>query len=405
MRARRSAVRRPVGRPPRTARVLRDVRRAAGVGQQLPSTGGHTILVPGGPDTPVPRCPFRTVQGRRVDPGTAAGSDGGVSGSAAPFPPPPPPSSPDHPRRRGDRGARDRDEWTRPADVGRRPAGSPVDPRRRRAKVTGQARYTADLAFPGLAHARLLLAGRAHARIVRLDTTRARSLPGVLAVLTQDDVPERRYGSFDYVLDRTLFARDVVRFEGEVVAAVAALTPEGAAAAVAAIEVEYDDLPAILDVERALDAGSPLVHPAIDTYGHDPNLEPAGNVAGPLDHRKGRCDRGPRCRAHRRPRALRRRHGPSGSDRAPHRDCRLVRRPGDDLLLDPGSVHGPRQDGRGPRDPGAPRSGSSSAISAAGSAASATSTSRATSPRSPGLPVGRSGSSSAGARSSLRRTR
>jgi CO/xanthine dehydrogenase Mo-binding subunit len=148
------------------------------------------------------------------------------------------------------------------------------------AKATGQARYTADLSFPGLAHAKLLLAGRAHARIVRLDTSRARALPGVLAVLTQDDVPDRRYGSFDYVLDRTLFARDVVRFEGEVVAAVAALTPEQAAAAVAAIDVEYEDLPAILDVERALDSGSPLVHPAIATYGHDPNLDPAGNVAG-----------------------------------------------------------------------------------------------------------------------------
>jgi CO/xanthine dehydrogenase Mo-binding subunit len=148
------------------------------------------------------------------------------------------------------------------------------------AKATGQARYTADLALPGLAHARLLLAGRAHARIVRLDTTRARALPGVLAVLTQDDVPERRYGSFDYVLDRTLFARDVVRFEGEVVAAVAALTPEQAAAAVAAIEVEYEELAPSLDVERALEPGSPLVHPAIATYAHDPNLDPAGNVAG-----------------------------------------------------------------------------------------------------------------------------
>ena len=148
------------------------------------------------------------------------------------------------------------------------------------AKATGQARYTGDLAFPGLAHARLLLAHRAHARIVRLDTTRARSLPGVLAVLTQDDVPDRRYGSFDYVLDRTLFARDVVRFEGEVVAAVAALTPEDAAAAIAAIDVEYEDLPPILDVERALEPDSPLVHPEIQGYGHDPNIQPAGNVAG-----------------------------------------------------------------------------------------------------------------------------
>ena len=148
------------------------------------------------------------------------------------------------------------------------------------AKATGQARYTADLAFPGLAHARLLLAGRAHARIVRLDASRARAIPGVLAVLTQDDVPERRWGSFDYVLDRTLFARDVVRFEGEVVAAVAALTPEQAAAGIDAIDVEYEDLPPILDVEAALEPGSTLVHEGIDGYRHDPNLEPAGNVAG-----------------------------------------------------------------------------------------------------------------------------
>jgi CO/xanthine dehydrogenase Mo-binding subunit len=147
------------------------------------------------------------------------------------------------------------------------------------AKATGQARYTADLAFPGLAHARLLLAGRAHARIVRLDTTRARGLPGVLAVLTADDVPNRRYGSFDYVLDRTLFARDIVRFEGEVVAAVAALTPEDAAAAVAAIDVEYEDLPAVLDVEAALEPGSPRVHEDVASYRHDPNLDPTGNVA------------------------------------------------------------------------------------------------------------------------------
>ena len=147
------------------------------------------------------------------------------------------------------------------------------------AKATGQARYTADLSFPGLAHARLLLAGRAHARIVRLDTTRARALPGVLAVLTQDDVPERRYASYGFVADRTLFARDLVRFEGEVVAAVAALTPEQAAAALAAIDVEYEDLPPILDVEAALEPDSALVHEGVATYLHDPNVVSAGNVA------------------------------------------------------------------------------------------------------------------------------
>ena len=147
------------------------------------------------------------------------------------------------------------------------------------AKATGQARYTGDLDFPGLAHARLLLAGRVHARIVRLDTATARALPGVLAVLTQADVPDRRFASYGFVADRTLFARDVVRFEGEVVAAVAALTPEAAAAAIAAIEVEYEDLPPILDVEAALEPGSPLVHPDVTAYLHNPEIVSSGNLA------------------------------------------------------------------------------------------------------------------------------
>jgi CO/xanthine dehydrogenase Mo-binding subunit len=121
-------------------------------------------------------------------------------------------------------------------------------------------------------------AGRSDARIRRLDTGRARAIPGVLAVLTADDVPDRRYGSFDFVLDRTLFARDVVRFEGEVVAAVAALTPEIAAAALDAIEVDYEDLAPILDLEAALEPGSPLVHEAVATYAHDPELAPAVNL-------------------------------------------------------------------------------------------------------------------------------
>ena len=165
------------------------------------------------------------------------------------------------------------------------PSAEPVVPGRPwiradgEAKATGQARYTGDLAFPGLAHARLLFAGRAHARIVRLDTTLARALPGVLAVLTQDDVPDRRFASYGLVADRTLFARDVVRFEGEVVAAVAALTPEAAAAGVAAIEVEYEDLPPILDVEAALEPGSALVHDGVGAYAHNPEVVSGGNLA------------------------------------------------------------------------------------------------------------------------------
>src|SRR5207249_1940180 len=77
-------------------------------------------------------------------------------------------------------------------------------------------------AFTGMAHAKFRYAGHAHARIRRIDTTRARALPGVVAVVTQEDLPEVRFGGL--VQDRTLFAKDVVRFDGEIVAGVAALT-------------------------------------------------------------------------------------------------------------------------------------------------------------------------------------
>src|SRR5207247_10203457 len=77
-------------------------------------------------------------------------------------------------------------------------------------KVTGVGRYTADLAFTGMAHAKFRYAGHAHARIRRIDTTRARALPGVVAVVTQEDLPEVRFGGL--VQDRPLFAKDVVPF-------------------------------------------------------------------------------------------------------------------------------------------------------------------------------------------------
>ena len=104
-----------------------------------------------------------------------------------------------------------------------------------------------------------------HARIVRLDVTAARAIPGVFAVLTQDDVPDVRFGPF--VQDRTLFARDVVRFEGEIVAAVAAIDVATAQRAVNAIVVEYAPLPVVNDIEDALAADAPLVHEGWAGYG------------------------------------------------------------------------------------------------------------------------------------------
>ena len=132
-------------------------------------------------------------------------------------------------------------------------------------KVTGTGRYTADLTLTGVLAAKFRYADHTHARITRLDVSAARSMPGVLAVLTADDVPDVRYGPF--VQDRTLFARDVVRFEGEIVAAVAAITAEIAQRAVDAIVVEYEPLPVVTDLEAALAADSPLVHEGWESYG------------------------------------------------------------------------------------------------------------------------------------------
>jgi CO/xanthine dehydrogenase Mo-binding subunit len=125
-------------------------------------------------------------------------------------------------------------------------------------KVTGIGRYTADLNLTGQLHAKLRYADHTHARIKRIDVSKARALPGVLAVLTHEDVPDVKYGGM--VQDRRLFAKDKVLWEGDVVAGVAALTPEIAEEAARLIEVEYEPLPPVVDFASALDEDVPLVH-------------------------------------------------------------------------------------------------------------------------------------------------
>jgi CO/xanthine dehydrogenase Mo-binding subunit len=143
-------------------------------------------------------------------------------------------------------------------------------------KVTGSGRYTADLTLTGQAYAKFRYADHPHARIVRIDTSSAKSLPGVVAVLTQADLPDVRFGGF--VQDRTLFAQDVVRFEGEIVAGVAALTEGIAAEAARLIEIEYEPLPAVSDFVAAMEADAPLIHPDLGSYERDENIVADGNT-------------------------------------------------------------------------------------------------------------------------------
>lgn len=142
-------------------------------------------------------------------------------------------------------------------------------------KVTGRARYTADLRLPGLLRARFLLSPHPHARIVSIDTTAARRVPGVHAVLTGADIGERRFGR--NVFDWPVLAYERVLFVGERVAGVAAETREAAEEAISLIEVEYEELPAAVDVDAALAADAPVLHPRLETY-H------AVTPRGPLPH-------------------------------------------------------------------------------------------------------------------------
>jgi len=143
-------------------------------------------------------------------------------------------------------------------------------------KVTGTTVYAADFALPGMLVGKVLRSTEPHARIVRLDVSRAARLPGVRAVIGAADVPDVRYGGA--LKDETVFARGKVRYVGQPVAAVAATTPEAADGALAAIEVVYESVPAVLDLDAALAPGAPLVHEEWEGYTVIPILHRDGNV-------------------------------------------------------------------------------------------------------------------------------
>ncbi|MCK0198183.1 xanthine dehydrogenase family protein molybdopterin-binding subunit [Ancylobacter sp. 6x-1] len=145
------------------------------------------------------------------------------------------------------------------------PSAAVMDLKRRdaRDKLTGRTRYTMDRAGAGMLHAAVLRSPLAAGRIRRLDTSRAAALTGVHAIVTADDAP----GLVGIgIADHPLFARDVVRYIGEPLAAVAAERPEDAAAALAAIEIEIEPLPAVITMADALAEGAQLVHPGWQDY-------------------------------------------------------------------------------------------------------------------------------------------
>ena len=133
-------------------------------------------------------------------------------------------------------------------------------------KVTGRARFGADITLPGMLHGRVLRSPHAHAWIRSIDTSKARALPGVKAVVTRDDFadqPSEIVPAGELVVNyrdvvRNIMAREKVLYDGHAVAAVAATSASVARKALELIEVEYEVLPAIIDFEKALrDPGHP----------------------------------------------------------------------------------------------------------------------------------------------------
>jgi CO/xanthine dehydrogenase Mo-binding subunit/aerobic-type carbon monoxide dehydrogenase small subunit (CoxS/CutS family) len=134
------------------------------------------------------------------------------------------------------------------------------------AVVTGEARYTMDFAIEGLLHLKILRSPHAHARILRIDAEAARAAPGVHAVLTHEDAPQRLFSTARHELatddvDDTMVLDIVVRCAGQRVAAVVAESEAQAEAALGLIQVDYQLLPAVFDPELAFAPGAPILHP------------------------------------------------------------------------------------------------------------------------------------------------
>lgn len=171
-----------------------------------------------------------------------------------------------------------------------------------RERVTGSVDFTWNLSLPGMLHARCLRSPHAHARVVGIDAGRAERLPGVVAVLTRDDLVGQdavnpTFGLF--IRDQPIVTLDKVRYAGDIVAAVAAVDEATADEALDLIEVAYEELPAVFDVEEALRPGAPILHegPRIlqsrrpDIVARQPGFE-GTNVIHLFTQRKGDVEAG-----------------------------------------------------------------------------------------------------------------
>ena len=135
-------------------------------------------------------------------------------------------------------------------------------------KVTGKVAYAADRKFPRMVWGKAVRSELPHAKILRVDTSKAKACPGVLAVLTAEDVPNVLTGR--QLQDTPLLARDRVRFIGEKIAVVGAESREIAEEAAALVDIEYKEWPAVFDPREAMQEGAPVLHENMASYANLP---------------------------------------------------------------------------------------------------------------------------------------
>src|SRR6202163_4130576 len=167
-------------------------------------------------------------------------------------------------------------------------------------KVTGRAMYGADLAMAGMLIGRILRSPHAHARIRSIDTSKAAALPGVKAVVTAADFPDQK---FEYIgpervavnfwhVTRNVMAREKALYEGHAVAAIAAISKEIAEEAEALIEIDYEVLPHVIDVDEAMAADAPLLFEDMITRGIEPAPTKPSNIPKNLEFSIGDVEKG-----------------------------------------------------------------------------------------------------------------
>ena len=167
-------------------------------------------------------------------------------------------------------------------------------------KVTGRARFGADAHLPNMLVGKVLRSPHAHARLKSIDVSRALALPGVKAVATRDDfsdLPSEFVPAGEMLVNyrdvvRNVMAREKVLYEGHPVAAVAAVGERAAKEALDLIEVEYEALPHVMDVEEAMAPDAPLLHDDMITAGVEPAPETPSNVAKVVEFGHGDVEAG-----------------------------------------------------------------------------------------------------------------